>query len=124
MSLKILAKDAGIRPAGEPDECFYCRGKVGQDHTKECVIPSKLVRLKVTAEIDVEVPWNWTAKEIDFHRNESSWCVDNILRDFEQHIKLHEDHGCLCQNTVIKYIKTVDETPLVLGNGEKRKLKE
>ena len=42
-------KDDGIRPAGRPDECFYCRQKVGEPHGQKCVIVNKLVEMRVTA---------------------------------------------------------------------------
>ncbi len=28
--------DDGIRPAGKPDQCFYCQQKVGSEHKKDC----------------------------------------------------------------------------------------
>lgn len=40
--------DDGIRPAGKPDECFYCNSKVGEEHGRQCCIVTKLVRLEYT----------------------------------------------------------------------------
>lgn len=39
----------------------------------------KTVRLKVTFEVDYEVPADWDDDMILFHVNESSSCMDNLL---------------------------------------------
>ena len=43
----VDVKDDGIRPAGSPDECFYCCQKVGQLHKLDCVIVEKLIEMRV-----------------------------------------------------------------------------
>lgn len=60
MKFPIVTKDDhGIRPAGKPDECFYCHSKVGEPHGRDCVTITKRVRLKATIEFEVEVPHSW-----------------------------------------------------------------
>lgn len=78
-------KDDGIRPAGPPDACFYCRREVGQEHARDCVIVEKLVELRVFRE-DKEIgtwtlydPYHWDGWNSEFHKNESSWCAGNFL---------------------------------------------
>lgn len=40
----VSADDPGIRPAGKPDECFYCHAKVGELHWPECCVVVKDVK--------------------------------------------------------------------------------
>lgn len=79
----VLPDDDGIRPAGKPDECFYCNQKVGTPHGPECVCVHKRVRVRYTMEIEIEVPAFWDKQMVLSHRNESSWCADNCVNDIE-----------------------------------------
>lgn len=55
----------------------------------------KTVRLKVTFEVDYEVPADWDDDLILFHTNESSSCMDNLLaRRLEQ--SEAKDGFCTC----------------------------
>lgn len=74
------------RPAGKPDECFYCLRKVGEEHTWECVIPTKRIRVRTTLEYEVEAPRSWENEFIEFHLAEKG-CLFNIARD----IRLYSD---------------------------------
>ena len=47
----VHERDDGIRPAGRPDECFYCHRKVGQEHKRQCGIIDKRVEMRVTAKL-------------------------------------------------------------------------
>lgn len=101
-------KDDGIRPAGRPNECFYCNRKVGQRHGPECVIVTKVVKIRITLEYPVTVPHFWDESQINFHRNESSWCADNAIREIEAHA---EKSGCLCGELKTEFVTVVDDTP-------------
>ena len=60
--------DDGIRPAGAPDACFYCKQKVGQPHKRDCVMVKKLVRFRCSDGTDVDiddVPHSWSRKYIE-----------------------------------------------------------
>ena len=63
-------KDDGIRPAGEPDECFYCNRKVGQEHMRDCVTIQKKVRVRFTVEVIAEAPYSWPDEMVADHQNE------------------------------------------------------
>ena len=102
---RVLKSDDGIRPAGKPDECFYCHSKVGEYHGRECVTIKKLVKLKYTFVVDVEVPHYWTKDDIEFHRNESSWCASNAISELEK------QGDCLCPVFECEYIATIDDAP-------------
>ncbi len=92
--------DDGIRPAGRPDECLYCRKRVGQPHGPECVVVTKLIEMQVTATLPSEdrargageaevlvgiwrltVPHFWDEAMSNFHKNDSSWCASNVLEE-------------------------------------------
>lgn len=90
----VLVNDDGIRPAGRPDECLYCHQKVGQPHLYDCVILSKKVKIKYTFDIEIEVPYSWGIDEIEFHRNESSWCATNAIEELKKYEE--ETNNCLC----------------------------
>jgi hypothetical protein len=81
------------RPAGRPDECFYCKRKLGQDHKEGCVIRSRTVMVRVSFDLIVDVPEDWERSSIEFHMNESSSCKDNLLDKLE---KQAERLGCSC----------------------------
>lgn len=108
----VQPDDDGIRPAGKPDECFYCHQKVGTQHAQECVTVSKLVRLKYTFEVDVRVPHFWEPHTIEFHRNESSWCADNAVDEIaDDDEKTRGDDGCWCDRFTAQFVKVIDDTP-------------
>lgn len=83
--------------------CFYCRQPVGSTHDDDCVLVSRMVRVKVTMEIDIEVPNGWDAELINFARNKGSWCKSNIVDDLQKAISRSENK-CLCKCINIEYI--------------------
>jgi hypothetical protein len=111
----VLKNDEGIRPAGNPDECFYCKSKVGELHKKDCVIVTKIVKVKYTFEIEICVPHSWDQDQINFHRNESSWCASNAIDDL---VEFDNKVGCLCPYFEAEYIEVVDNTPVRLTKEE------
>lgn len=104
----VDAKDDGIRPAGPPDECFYCRRKVGEPHGAECVIVTKRVRVRYIFEIDIDVPHFWDEHTLLFHRNDSTWCADNAIAQIEDSAP---EPGCLCNAFTCEYVGISDDTP-------------
>lgn len=100
--------DDGIRPAGKSDVCFYCNQKVGEPHGRDCVVVTKTVKLRYSFKIEVDVPHFWEKSDIEFHRNEGTWCADNALSDISDFAK---KHGCLCDVFEAKFLEIVDGTP-------------
>jgi hypothetical protein len=96
----VAINDDGIRPAGEPDECFYCHQKVGQPHGRDCVIVTKRVLVRYVVEVVINVPHSWTAEEIiDFENHEGdSYNLEPI-------------NGSEIHTIRASYIGTVDDTP-------------
>lgn len=106
--------DNGIRPAGGPDTCFYCKRKVGEEHAKDCTTILKLVKLRHSFELIVDVPDHWDEAKINAYYNQSSPMdmLYYIKKLFKNQIKnnggyldnLAESHRC-------EYIGIADNTP-------------
>ena len=60
----VHPQDDGIRSAGLPDECFYCKQKIGSPHLENCVAVKKKVRLRFLVETEVNLPYRWSEQEI------------------------------------------------------------
>jgi hypothetical protein len=111
----VTNNDPGFRPAGQNDHCFYCKQRIGTPHKETCVIVVKTVKVRYTIELEIEVPYFWDQHNIEFHRNEGSWCANNCVQDIEAYIvKLDTSNSCLCcvgDAFKCEYIATVDSTP-------------
>lgn len=113
----VLVNDDGIRPAGKPDECFYCNRKVGKPHGLDCTVVTKLVKVRYTIEAIIEVPWFWHEGSVEFHRNESSWCMSNVVNDLKADVERREKDPsgpggqCLCRSGKAEFVEVVDGTP-------------
>lgn len=107
----VTHDDYGICPAGKPDECFYCRRKVGEQHTAECVIVEKLVKVRVTVEISLRVPYHWGDARTEFYYNEGTWCAGNLTDYIVAHQR-RSDKDCLCEGFHLEVLKTLDGTPV------------
>lgn len=104
-NIKVTRKGAGMRDA-DPNACFYCGKAIGENHDLDCVCVTKRVKLKATITFEVEVPHCWRKGDIEFHRNDGTWCSDNMLEELKAYAK---KVGCLCPDTNIKYVETVDD---------------
>ena len=107
----VLPNDDGIRPAGPPDECFYCHQKVGQPHGRECVVVTKRIRMRYSYDIEIDVPYFWDADQAEFHHNESSSCAGNTLVELAEFEEFLGEGNCLCEYFTAKYLDIVDDTP-------------
>lgn len=96
----VAINDDGIRPAGEPDECFYCNQKVGLPHGHDCVCVKKRVLVRYVVEVAINVPHSWSSEEIV---------------DFENHegdsYNLEPVNGAEIHSISASYIGTLDDTP-------------
>ena len=126
--------DNGIRPAGRPDECFYCNARVGSKHAHDCVVVTRRVEVRVRATLpsgdvfegtwQLDTPYFWDAAQVEFHHNESSWCASNLLDECDKGTvawdagdpwsdleALHGGGDCLCQRLDFTFQRVVDGTP-------------
>lgn len=124
---QVIENDDGLRPAGPPDECFYCQQKIGQPHGRECVVVLKDIELEVLCGDVVvgryarDVPYFWDLANIDFYFNHGSWCADNCLDEVdwqdtpaaEEVRKRIKDLGdeCCCGLLAFRYTRTVKDGP-------------
>ena len=97
-----VTEDHGPRPAGQPDQCFYCGQALGQEHKPDCVMRKRTVVLQFTVEMTVEVPEFWTPEQIEFHRNESSYCSGNVVGELSA-------AGCLCSTSHFEFLREANE---------------
>lgn len=101
---------ADARPAGKPDECFYCHTPMEGEHLPDCVCRDRTVVIAATFELVVRVPENWDAAMVDFHLNESSSCDDNVLVKLDNlSDRLEKDGACLCANFSGEYLREATE---------------
>ena len=94
--------ESAVAPAGRPDECFWCTAKIGDDHKTECVTQTRKVKVRAIIEYEIDAPRSWTAHDIVFHRNYSSWCADNIVNELQQ---ITESGACLCDATKFEVVE-------------------
>lgn len=102
-------EDYGIRPAGKPNECFYCHEPKGGTHKQNCVIRHRTVVVEVRMELVIDKPENWSPEDIEFFFNESSSCQSNII---DRLVELRDRLGCLCgliDTTYLREAKPEDE---------------
>ena len=102
--------DYGPRPAGKPDECFYCQRKVGDDHAEGCVMRKKAIVMRYSYEVTVLVPEDWDDHDAEFHRNESSSCADNTLDDLSKRLSVAVENSspCWCGDFKAKYLRDAE----------------
>lgn len=58
----------------------------------------KTVIVRMTVEYPVDVPSDWEKYDIEFHRNEGSWCASNAIDE------LQELGDCICSYTEFAYV--------------------
>lgn len=107
----FVVTEKAQRPANMNGKCFYCHQKIGDKHKVDCVLVKKKVKVKMKLEVEyeVEVPADWDKDQIEFHRNEGSWCANNALEELENL------EGCLCDDAEFEYME--DTSTPFLGEG-------
>lgn len=114
---RVIKKDYGIRPAGKPDECFYCGREIGEEHAEDCVVVTKEVLMEYSIRIPIRVPYHWGEDQMNFHKNGSSWCANNAIREIWQLIKkLKKEGDCLCPVFSARFVEVIDDTPRITEN--------
>ncbi len=108
--IEIKANDSGIRPAGKPDQCFYCGNKVGELHGPTCVMVERKVTLEYKILVETYQPYHWSFDDIERHRNVGSWCASNLIAELEA---IEEREGCLCEAVECSVVNVVDNTPVI-----------
>jgi|ERR1700679_3151709 hypothetical protein len=103
----FVTKTNGPRPAGRPDECFYCRLPVGSAHAEGCVLRKRTIVMIAEIEVLVEVDQLSAAGVIERGFNEGSWCADNLLGWIENAQRADK---CLCDLAKVVFLREATET--------------
>lgn len=111
---EVLVNDNGIRPAGPPDQCFFCGQKVGDPHAPTCVCLHRIVKVRYSFDIEIEVPHNWNKESIEFQKNESTWCANNALDELNEFAE--NLNGCLCPYFQAEVLEIPDAEPYRKNN--------
>lgn len=120
----VLVNDDGLRPAGNPGECFYCGRKIGDEHSRECVVVYKVVRYGVyigdrrIGTFDNPEPHGWDEETCERIRNQGSWCADNAVDRIdgiscEDIARIEAHDGCSCSLLEFRLESILDAGPLV-----------
>ena len=102
MEFKVTKK--AMRPASIREECFCCQQAIGESHKPDCVLIRKTVKVRAVVEYEINVPNGWDANQIEFHRNEGTWCCNNMIDELKAFSDLH---GCLCDVTEFKHLSDI-----------------
>lgn len=104
---KWIVDDTAVRPASvHKDRCFYCGEMIGSEHRSDCVMRSRTVVVRMTVEYTIKVPETWNEDQIEFFRNEGSWCSSNALDEL---VDIQKHHHCLCYQTSFEYVREATE---------------
>lgn len=95
-----------MRPASLEQQCFYCGQQIGSEHKEDCVLRRKKVKIKLIAEYEIDVPRKWGKNEIEFSRNEGTWCADNVIDELKE---VSRQGGCLCNSVRTEYVNDTGE---------------
>jgi hypothetical protein len=95
-------KASDERPARRDGACFYCRAPLGGVHWAGCVIRSRTVVCEFRVTLVRGVPEDWDERMVEFHMNDSSWCMNNLVREMDE--VAVEDH-CLCGQVEGKFLR-------------------
>ena len=104
MTKFIVTKDA-TRPFGRDTECFYCHQLIGSPHSDDCVLINKKVKVRMFVDYEIEVPARWEKHNIEFARNEGSWCANNAIRELEEYFDNESgENNCMCDASYFEYL--------------------
>lgn len=124
--MTFIVTEKAMRPASTRRKCFYCHSDIGAVHDSTCVLVRRRVRVRLAVPgyeplvYSIVVPASWTVKDIEFHRNESSWCANNAIRELKSidpefseslYLKYARDRDpnadCLCSDANFEYVEDV-----------------
>ena len=100
---RFTVTEKAMRPRSSARQCFYCKQPIGKVHKQDCVLVKKTVKVRMIVEYNVDVPAHWAAEQIEFHRNNGSWCSNNALSELDA--LFGSNNGpCLCNSARFEYI--------------------
>lgn len=102
----VLPQDE--RPARRDGTCFYCSQPLGTKHNPNCIIVSKTITVRLTLDVVIEVPRTWGKEQVEFARNENSWCVNNMMRELQTWFD-DTNNSCACGSAQIDFVRDATE---------------
>ncbi len=106
----VTPNDVSIDAMGRPNQCYFCRQKVGAPHNPNCSSVTKRVLVRYSFLLELEVPHHWTGDDLEAHRNDSSWCANSAVVEIAEEFGA-EGRECACSSFECEYVDTVDATP-------------
>ena len=106
--MSFIVTEKAERPLGKPGRCFYCHREIGEPHEETCTLVRKKVLVRLTVDYEVVVAAGSTKEEVEFHRNDSSWCMSNAINELQE---LFGDKGkdCLCPHATFEWLGNESE---------------
>jgi hypothetical protein len=101
--MEFIVTSKSMRPASNKEQCFYCKQKIGSHHNQDCVLINKKVKVRMIVEYEIEVPNHWDKEDIEFHRNDGSWCADNAIDELQEKFN-NPDSSCMCLHSKFEYL--------------------
>jgi len=115
----VVTKDS-MRPASEKKQCFYCHEKIGCFHKQDCTLVRKKVRIRMTIDYEVEVPYHYGKNDIEYDRNDGTWCSDNAMSEINKlWAEKESNDDCMCNQTEFEYLGN-DTEPYLRESGKKK----
>jgi len=97
----LVTEDA-IRPVGKPNSCYLCDAELGTEHKAGCVFRQRTIVIELKTRLLVSEPEHWDKEMIEFHFNESSYCLSNLIEELQA---LDESEGCICPFSEVIFIR-------------------
>lgn len=66
----------------------------------------KTAKVRMVVEYDVWVPDSWDKHDVEFHRNEGSWCADNAIEELQG----LSGAKCLCSRAKFECLSVGEES--------------
>jgi hypothetical protein len=91
---RLVTKNNGPRPAGAPDQCFYCLRMLGEPHESQCVLYQRTVKVRAVIEYEVRVPATWTREHFEWDRNgRGNWGAVHFAGELNA-LTERDEEGC------------------------------
>ena len=95
-------------PEKAETHCFYCRQAV-PNHSAECTVPQRTVVVEMTIQYVISVPANWDKDTIEFHRNDSSFCSSNDIKQIHEESTRFPNMCTTCRRVDVTYLREATE---------------
>ena len=98
-----LVAEVDVKPNGA---CRYCGEPLGGEHKADCVCRQRTIIADFTFRVIRKVPEDWDESMINFHMNDSSWCLNNVIAELQAIIdNMDEKNYCLCGVATGRYVR-------------------